>query len=290
MILLMRFFSYIILFTLILISSVIVSCNKDKDQSLIDTGLVKIADNLKFAEGPAYYSGDLYFSDIDADKIYKWNETDGLIVFRGDAGRANGLCFDKNGNLFVCEGGNKRIVSINLPSELNIISEKYSNKPYNEPNDIWVSPSGNIYFTDPVFTGTLSQDGEHVYCVPASGGQAIRVADDLVRPNGITGNIEGSILYISDYGDSKIYRYNILPDGTLTSKQLFAAIKADGLDTDSSGNIYAASDGIIIYNSSGGLINRLQVPGTTTNSCIVEEGTKTLFITTHNTVYKYIIN
>jgi gluconolactonase len=129
-----------------------------------------------------------------------------------------------------------------------------------------------------------------VYCVAASTGEVSRVASDLIKPNGITGNKSGSLLYIADYGASKIYCYDILPDGTLTNKRLFAQIQADGLDTDSNGNIYAASDGIMIYNSSGLLLRTIPVPGITTNSCIVEEGTTTLFITTHNSVFKYIIN
>jgi gluconolactonase len=266
------------------------SCSKNEDKESGGQVLESIVSNLQFAEGPAYLNGDLFFTDIDASKIYRWNETEGSQLYRENSGRANGLFFDKSGNLIVCEGGNKRIVSISPQSELNVISDKFSDKSYNEPNDVWISPGGNIYFTDPVFTGTLTQDGQHVYCCFPATGEVKRVAEDLVKPNGITGNKEGSILYIADYGSSVIFKYNIFPDGTLNNKQLFAAIGADGLDTDSNGNLYAASSGIMIYNSSGTLINTIQVPGTTTNLCIVEEGTRTIFITTHNTVYKYIIN
>jgi|WetSurMetagenome_2_1015567.scaffolds.fasta_scaffold00070_17 gluconolactonase len=281
----------VILFpSLILCCILSMSCNEENDITLAENSLIEIVDNLKFAEGPAYHSGNLFFSDIDAEKIYKWNNASGLSVFRENTGRANGLCFDNDDNLVICEGGNKRIVSISQTSELRIITDEFSNKPYNEPNDLWISPVGNIYFTDPVFTGTLSQDGEHIYCILAVSGEVIRVTDDLVKPNGITGNKDGSVLYIADYGASSIYRYNVRSDGTLENKQLFAAIKADGIDTDSDGNLYAASDGIRIYNPSGNLIKTITVSGTTTNICIAEEEIRTLYITTHSTVYKYIIN
>lgn len=268
------------------------NCNKKEDADLSPdvTTPVTIADNLLFAEGPAYLSGDLYFTDIEANNIYRWNKSSGLEVIRENSGGANGLYFDKSNKLVVCEGANKRIVSISSGSGIAIITDKFGDKPYNEPNDVWISPGGNIYFTDPVFTGTLSQDGQHVYCVIATTGEVIRIADDLVKPNGITGNKEGSLLYVADYGASKIFKYSIRTDGTINNKQVFAAIRADGLDTDSDGNVYAASTGIMIYNSSGNMINTIKVPGITTNSCIVEDSTKTIFITTHNAVYKYIIN
>lgn len=267
-----------------------ISCRRDNELSPEEQELEIIADNLQFAEGPAYLGGELYFTDIQANKIYKWIEAGQLQVFKENSGGANGLCFDNINNLIVCEGGNKRVVSISPGLNTVTLTDRFADFPYNEPNDVWVSPVGNIYFTDPVFSGLLSQDGEHVYCLLKSSGEVIRVTDDLVRPNGITGDKAGSLLYVSDYGASRIYKYSIQPDGTIADKELFADIKADGLDSDSEGNIYAAGNGIMIFNSSGRLINTIKIPGTSTNSCIVEEGIKTIFITTHTTVYKHIIN
>jgi gluconolactonase len=264
-------------------------CRKD-DNTLFDEPVLEvISDNLKFAEGPSYLNTDLYFSDIQADRIYLWNKILGLQVFMENSEGANGLYFDKNGNLIVCQGTGKRIVSINSNREVTVVSDKFGSAPYNEPNDVWVSPSGNIYFTDPIFSGTLSQPGEHVYCVLASSGDVIRVIDDLVKPNGIVGNNAGTFLYVADYGASKIYKYSILPNGTLSGKQMFAAIKADGLSIDNEGNIYAASTSMMIYSQSGQLIRAIQIPGTITNICIVEDIERTAFITTHNAVYKQII-
>ena len=168
---------------------------------------------------------------------------------------------------------------------LLIVSHSFSTT-FNKCKD----EKGNIYFTDPVYKGSSSQAGEHVYCMLASSGEVIRVATDLVRPNGIIGTADGSKLYVADHGDSKIYQYTIANDGTLTNKQLFAAIKADGLSIDADGNLYAASSSIMVYNSAGQLIKTFDLPGTITNICIVEEEKKIAFITTHNRVYKQIIN
>jgi gluconolactonase len=244
-----------------------------------------IIDNLQFAEGPAYYNGNLYFSDINANKIYTWNETNGKSVYLENSGASNGLYFDNSGNLIVCEGGNKRIVSIDINKNVEIITDSFEGKTYNEPNDLWISPKGDIYFTDPVYSGTLSQAGEYVYCVKASNGQVIRVVDDLVKPNGIVGNMDGTKLYIADWGASKIYQYLISGDGSLTNKMLFADIQADGLTIDDEGNIYAASSSIMKYDAQGNLLTTINISGTLTNLCFVNINPKQLFVTTHNKVY-----
>jgi gluconolactonase len=263
----------------------VISCKKEDNSSTENSKPIIIASNLQFAEGPAYYNGILYFSDIQANKIYKWNKTSGLQVFKANSGGANGLYFDNSGNLIVCEGSNKRVTSINPNLAVTILADKFENKQFNEPNDLWISPTGNIYFTDPVFTGTLTQSGENVYCILSSNKQIIKVAGDLVKPNGIIGNADGTKLYIADYGASIIYQYSISSDGTLTNKQIFANVLTDGLTIDNEGNIYAASQAIMKYNSVGGLIKSTEISGIITNLCFVETE-NILFVTTHNEVYQ----
>jgi gluconolactonase len=275
-----------------IISVLMIGCKKSDNMDLPSENFdpVFIVSDLLFAEGPAYFNGNLYFSDIEANKIYKWNETDGLLVFKNNSGAANGLYFDASGNLFVCESGNKRVVSIDTDQKLTVAADQYNLKPFNEPNDLWVAPNGNVYFTDPIYKGALSQDGEYVYCIKASDKQVLKVADDLVRPNGIIGNPNGTILYIADHGAKIIYSYSILDDGTLANKQVFASVQADGLTIDSKGNIYAASDAIKVFSSNGILIDSISIPGTLTNLCIGGADNKTLFITTHNQVFTKQIN
>ncbi len=261
------------------------SCKKEDDDSPENTEPKVIVSDLLFAEGPAYYDGSLYFSDIQANIIYKWDSTNGLKILRENSGGANGLFFDNSGNLIVCEGTNKRITSIDKNQNLTILADKFDDKPFNEPNDLWISPNGNIYFSDPVFTGTLTQSGEYVYCVLSSGNQVIKVADDLVKPNGIIGNSDGTKLYIADYGASIIYQYSISTDGILSNKQVFAEVQADGLTIDNEENIFAASKTIMKYNSNGEFLESIEISGTLTNLCFVKTE-NILFATTHNEIYQ----
>ncbi len=273
--------------TLIIVSVLVLGClgcKKEDVKTENQTELVSLVSGLLFAEGPAYYNGNLFFSDIEASKIYKWSETAGVSLFRQNTGRANDLYFNSQGNLYVCEGGNKRIVAIDANQNVTVITDSYGDKPYNEPNDIWVSPTGNVYFTDPVFTGTLTQDGQNVYCVLASTGKVIKVISDLVKPNGIIGNTAGSMLYVADFGASKIYQYSITSNGSLENKLLFADIQADGLTIDNDGNVYTASKEVMKYSTKGVFLESYPVTGTITNLCFVNT-TKKLFITTHTQLF-----
>ena len=267
------------------------SCKKELTVAETFSELQSVVSGLQFGEGPAWFNGNLFFSDITANRIMQWNDLTGLTVFKENSGGANGLYFDAKGTLYVCEGGNKRIVAIDSNKNATVLTSSFAGNPYNEPNDLWVSPSGNIYFTDPAFTGTLTQDGQHVYFINGITGVVTRVANDLVKPNGIIGNTSGSILYIADYGASKIYRYAIGADGFLLNKTLFAAVQADGLSIDDEGNLYAASSKVLQYNTNGVLTGQLDVPGTITNLCLVKTYSKKLYITTHSGLYvKEFIN
>ncbi len=251
-----------------------------------------ISDTFSFAEGPASNSnGAFFFSDILNDTIYTWSEALGLSVFRENTGGANGLYFDMDANLLACEGSNQQIVSMDSSANVTILTNQYSNLPFNEPNDLWVDPDGGVYFTDPVyFTNNVPQDGEHVYYLSPNNTTTIRVIDDMIRPNGIIGTADGSTLYVTDHGAGETYRYTITDDGTLSDKQLFVSVGADGLTIDSSGNLYLCENGILVYDSTGNLLENITVPGQPTNICFGGSDGHTLFITTQTAVYTLLMN
>ena len=271
--------------------------NDEETETTESTGILNesaelnlITDGFEFAEGPAYNSEYLFFSDIGANTIYKWSEEDGISAFNSNSGGANGLYFDNTGNLYACEGAAKQVVIYEITGQKQILASEFNGVPLNEPNDLWIAQNGNVYFSDPVYTGTLTQDGEHVYCVSSSNGEISRVADDLIRPNGIVGNDEGTVLYITDHGAGKTYRYTIEFNGSLSNKELFVSVGADGLTIDNEGNVYLASNDILVYNSTGELIETINVPGTLTNLCFGGVEGKTLFITTHDALYSLDMN
>ena len=250
----------------------------------------KVADGFTFTEGVASdEDGDVYFSDIPASRIHFYDISDQGKIFLENSNRANGLHVDQNGNIIACEGAEGgRLVKISSNGSVTVIADGYEGKSFNSPNDLWESPKGGIYMTDPRYGSRdkLPQDGEHVYYITGDGKKVVRVIDDMIRPNGVTGDEDGSILYVADQGEGKTYRYNILEDGTLTGKQLFADEGSDGMTIDSKGNIYLTNSAVKVYNPAGRLIETIEVPESPTNVSFGGKDGKTLYITARTSVYK----
>ena len=154
--------------------------------SVVATGatLTNLASGLHFTEGPAAdAAGNVFFSDIPADTIYKWSVSNQLSVFRTNSGGANGLSFDASGNLLACEGDNGRMVSITPQGSVSVVASNYAGLRFNEPNDLWVDPAGGVYFTDPTYFGhAVVQGGEYVYYLKPDRSAVLRVVPTPCGP------------------------------------------------------------------------------------------------------------
>ena len=248
----------------------------------------KLAGGFRFTEGPAADAkGNIYFSDIPNNRIHKWSLDGKLSTFRENSGGANGLFFDKKGNLLACEGGGRRLVSIDPQGRVTVLAEKYENKRFNSLNDLWIDPKGGTYFTDPRYGNrdNMEQDGEHVYYLSPDRKKLIRVIDDMVRPNGIIGTPDGKLLYVTDHGGKKTFVYTINKDATLSNKKLFAPEGSDGMTIDNEGNVYLTTDVVAVYNKNGQKIETIEVPERPANVCFGGKDKRTLFITARTSLY-----
>ena len=271
-------------------------------QSLIAPGaaVVKLADGFTFTEGPTANSkGDVYFVDDPNCKIHRWCVAEKKVsVFIEESAHANGMYFDKNDNLYVCEGGTGSVVFYTLDGRRTVVANKFGSRHFNKPNDLWIDPKGGIYFTDPQYGNAFHvvQGGEHVYYILPDRSKIVRVIEAVgqeggfVKPNGIVGTPDGKLLYVADIGGRMVYRYNIQSDGTLTGKHPFAPFPVDGMTVDEKGNLYITAvnqedRGVIIYNPEGKEIERIAVPEGPSNVCFGGKDFKTLFITARTGLY-----
>jgi gluconolactonase len=248
----------------------------------------KLAGGFKFTEGPAAdVEGNIFFTDIPNNRIHKWTTDGKLITFKQDSGGANGLYFDKDGNLLVCEGDRRRVVSIGRNGRKKVLADKYNDKQLNSPNDLWADPKGGIYFTDPRYGSRdgMEQGGEYVYYLSPDRKRFIRVIDDMVRPNGVIGTADGKTLYVADHGGGKTFEYCINEDGTLSNKKLFAPEGSDGMTIDNQGNIYLTTNVVAVYNKNGEKIETIEVPEQPANVCFGGKDKQTLFITARTSLY-----
>jgi gluconolactonase len=248
----------------------------------------KLAGGFKFTEGAtADAKGNVFFTDIYNNRIHEWTLDGKLVTFKKDSGGANGLFFDKKGNLLVCEGDTRRVVSIGRNGRKKVLVDKYDNKLLNSPNDLWADANGGVYFTDPRYgdRSGMEQGGEYVYYLTPNRKKLIRVIDDMVRPNGIIGTADDKTLYVADHGGGKTFVYTINEDGTLSNKKLFAPEGSDGMTIDNEGNVYLTTNVVAVYNKNGEKIETITVPEQPSNLCFGGKDKQTLFITARTSLY-----
>ncbi len=278
-----------------------------KGQLLDETGLIaageqvqKLGDGYSFTEGPvADKAGDVFFTDQPNNKIIRWEAATGSFsVFLDRAGRSNGMFFDAKGNLIACADEKNELWSIDRKGRHSVLVSGRNGRLLNGPNDVWVHPGGDIYFTDPLYKRDYwsrdparQQDGEHVYLWRKKGRELVLLDTKVVKPNGIIGSPDGKKLYVADIGDKKIYVYSIGKDGLLSERTLAAPMGADGITLDEKGNLYLAGDGVTVFNPEGRKIAQIPVrKGWTANVTFGGKDRKLLFITAGDAVYGLKMN
>jgi gluconolactonase len=255
----------------------------------------KLGGGYKFTEGPvADKKGNVFFTDQPNNKIIRWDAASGeFSVFAEQAGRANGMYFDKKGNLIACADEENQLWSFDKKGKHTVLVKDYDGKLLNGPNDVWIHPKGGMYLTDPLYKRdywkrdpAMQQDGEHVYYLCADRKKMVRVDEQLKKPNGIIGTPDGKKLYVADIGARKTYRYDIGSDGSLSNKTLFAPMGSDGMVLDENGNLYLTGDGVTVFDPAGEKIAHFPVhKGWTANVCFGGKNRDMLFITAVDAVY-----
>ncbi|PIV17019.1 MAG: gluconolactonase [Flavobacteriales bacterium CG03_land_8_20_14_0_80_35_15] len=256
-----------------------------------------IKSGFMFTEGPSTdANGQVYFTDQPDNKIFKYNpQTDSISIFHQSAERANGLYFDKNGHLLACADELGKIISINQDTSFTVLAQNYEGKQFNGPNDLWISPNGGIYFTDPYYQRPYWQrtkadlPSEDVYYISPEG-KLGKTEGDFVKPNGLIGTPDGQFLYVADIGASKTYRFKISSDGSLSEKTLFCNEGSDGMTIDKHGNVYLTNDFVSVFDASGTNIAKIKVPEIPSNVTFFGADKNELFITARTSVYKVTID
>lgn len=259
-----------------------------------DAELQELTQDFKFTEGPiADPLGNVYFTDQPNNRILKWNaESNEISTYLEPAGRANGLFFDKHGNLYACADEKFELWKILPSKEITILESNYKDQNFNGPNDLWIDNKGGIYFTDPYYqrpywdrnTGEI--DGQHLYYRTPTG-ELLKVEDSFVQPNGLIGTFDGKKLYVADIGDKKTYSFTINTDGSLSNKTLFTEMGSDGMTIDNQGNVYLTNEkGVTVFNPNGKEILNIPIPKNwTANVTFGGKYNRTLFITAMDAVY-----
>ena len=287
---------------------------KSADYSNLDTGaylgevdiLATIEDDKVFTEGPAWGNGALYFTNVPAEKILRWDGRK-LSVYRENSNKANGLHFDRAGNLWACEGGAGRITRTEWKTgKISVLADQYNSFPLAAPNDLCFDYKNRLFFSsrpgsDDATTGNVNA----VYRLDGNGTlEQVLAWPNIHMPNGLVTSPDGKKLYLIEaHPDADYHRdirsYDIDPNGGLTNEKIivdfYPGRSGDGMAIDAKGNLYVAAGlhatrktsetldtkpGIHVISPQGKILAFRETPeDTITNCSFGERNRKTLFVT-----------
>ena len=276
-----------------------------------DARLEQVADDFEFTEGPVWApEGALLFSSPNTNVIYRWDAaTGGVTVFNAksgytgvDIGRfgqpgSNGLAFDPEGRLVMCQHGNRRVLRVNPHGDTTVLADSYEGKRLNSPNDLVLRSDGTLFFTDPPF-GLPEMFDDPDKKLDFSGvfrvhdGEIALVTDELEGPNGLALSPDERYLYVGNWHPQRkvVMRYEV--DGgqgevffDMTNAPGEDAI--DGIEVDREGNLFVCGPGgIWVLSPAGEQLGLLKLPQAPHNLTWGDDDGRTLYITALTGVYR----
>lgn len=273
----------------------------------------KLADGFQFTEGPVWHKdGYLLFSDIPANKIYKYVPGEGVSVFMENSGYigtseensgqgSNGLTFDKAGNLLICQHGARQLLKADQAGNYTPIARQFQGRRLNSPNDAVVKSDGTVFFTDPprVLPESDKDPTKELHfngVFQLKKGSLELIDSTLALPNGLALSPDEDFLYVANYQDNKIqyFRYRFDENGNVANKELFFDASQlegeggpDGMKVDKKGNCYfTGPGGIIVVTAKGEHIGTITPPEVPSNLCWGGKDGKTLYMTCRTGLYK----
>jgi gluconolactonase len=271
------------------------------------THLERVAGGFEFTEGPVWSrDGALLFSSPNTNVIYRWTPIGAVTVYRPksgycgiDIGRyhqpgSNGLTFDPDGRLTICQHGNRRVIRVNPHGDIIVLADRFDGKRLNSPNDLVYRSDGTLYFTDPPFGLPDPSESElgfsGVYRV--RDGEIALVTNELEGPNGIALSPDERFLYVGNWEAARkiVLRIDLVGG---SSSVLFDMTDApgedavDGLKVDAEGNLYVCGPGgIWVLAPDGRHLGTLRLPEAPHNLAWGDGDGKALYVTAETSIYR----
>lgn len=285
-------------------------------------------DYFGFVEGPLWVparpTGYLLFSDVPANRIYKWDGE--LSVWMAPSGftgtdsskagmeynngriqiiglGSNGLALDREGRVLFCAHGDRVLKRREHDGTVTLLADRFDGRRFSGPNDVVVRSDGSIYFTD-LFGGLRGDRSPSSRELPyalyrlANGTlqQLLRepafvAAGDGsgVGPNGLAFSPDETLMYVG--AGRSVLRYQVEADGALTHQSVLFSVDEGGIDgikVDTAGNVYAmGGGGVSILTPKGTLLGRLRVTGA--NLAFGGDDGRTLYLAAQRDLYRIVL-
>lgn len=269
-----------------------------------DARIERVAEGFDWAEGTVWDAAGsrLLFSDTMHNVVHQFQKGKGTSQFlkpsgytgtsaRGGEPGSNGLTFDNQGRLVLCQHGDRRIARLEADGTFATIVDRYDGKRLSSPNDGVFKSNGDYYFTDPPY-GLVKLNDDPAKEIPFNGvyrvtpdGAITLLTKELTYPNGIAFSPDEKTLYVANSDPKRAIwmAYPVKEDGTIGQGRVFADVTSkvgksnpglpDGLKVDVDGNVFATGPGgVYIFAPDGKHLGTLNTGEATGNVAFGEDG------------------
>jgi len=234
-------------------------------------------------EGPACDArGNIYAVNFDRQQTIGKVTPDGKAeVFVELPGKStgNGIVIGRDGTMFVADYVSHNILRIDPKSRA--VSVLMHDDRMNQPNDLALAPSGDLYASDPNW-----KEGTGQVWRASPTGKLSLVATNMGTSNGIEVSPDGKTLYVNESVQRNVWAFTIESDGSLTHKRLLKKFDThgfDGMRCDVDGNLYIARHGkgtIVKLSPAGEVLREVDVLGSKpSNLCFGGPDGRTVYVT-----------
>jgi sugar lactone lactonase YvrE len=176
-------------------------------------------------------------------------QRDGRTTFFGRlAGTPNGICLDGQGRCIVANIGNGQVQALHPNGHHEILLTEAEGMKITTPNFPFVDSKGRLWVTN----STARQDVNEALQQPSADGSVILlekgkariVAERIYFANGLALDPEETHLYVAETMLRRVLRFKILPDGSLSHREMYGPSTLaplgfpDGIAFDEAGNLW----------------------------------------------------
>lgn len=259
----------------------------------------RLATGFQFTEGPLWHpDGYLLFVDIRTSRIYRLEPGGEPELFREDSGESNGMTFDLQGRLVVCEMINRRLTRREDDGSYTTLAESCNGQRISRPNDVIGRSDGSLYFTNPgrerLDPADVEMQFNSVHRINTDGSVDMLIPG-FQYPNGLAFSPDESVLYVANTRPGQyILAFDLDGGGDVCGVRHFADMPSDtdtngvpdGMKVDVEGRVYCTGpDGCWVFEPSGELIGIIRLPEFPANCGWGGPDNRTLFLTANTSVY-----
>jgi sugar lactone lactonase YvrE len=193
--------------------------------------LTPLANGFCFGEGPRWFEGLLWFSDMLGEAVHTVNLAGDLTTLPLPGHSPSGLGFRPDGALLIASTKSRQIIRYD-GENLTPIADLGDITPA-DLGDMVIDSSGRAY------VGSQAREGGVIVRIDPDGTSTV-VADDLDFPNGMVITPDGRTLIVAESTSRRLTSYTIDESGGLGERRVFA----DGLDGPPDGITLDAAGGV----------------------------------------------